>query len=69
VPEPVKDCTLTPVPAGAALVHADPLDVSTLPVVPGATAGTATPLTVNDVPPMATLPDASFTMLFVLPDG
>jgi hypothetical protein len=51
-----------------ALVQAVPLDVRTLPAVPGATATALTPLTVN-VPPIATFPLESVTMLFVALEG
>ena len=75
---PLVDATavplVIPVDAGAALVQAVPLLVSTLPLVLGATATAATPPTVA-VPatvkllPTATLPLASLTMLFTALEG
>ena len=74
MPEEVKVWTLIAPPVGAALVHAVPLLVRTLPDVLGATATAATPPTVA-VPatvrllPTATLPLASLTMLVVEAEG
>jgi hypothetical protein len=68
VPEEVKFWTLTPVDVGADDAHALPVLVRTLPAVLGATATAATPATVS-VPPTATLPLASLTMLFTALEG
>ena len=58
----------TPDATGAVLVQVVPFEVSTLPAVLGATATAATPATVS-VPPTATLPLASLTMLLTVAEG